>query len=114
MVIRRLGDYIYATIRHSPEKDQISDPKYLKIFTIQTTTSELAKEKIPEHLLEKDGICPPDALDQYPEYIRISFWDRKCLNKMEYMIYWCIKGGYVSIWYYFAPLAAVMLSYSID
>ena len=110
-VIRSLGNYIYATIRYSPQKKNIADPKYLKIFTVQTTTSESAKAKIPAHKLEKDGICPSDALHLYPEYIHISFWDRSCINKLEYCIYIFIKGGYVSVWYYFAPMLTMMIGH---
>ena len=33
-VIRTLGAFIFATIRHSQEKKNIANPKYLKIFTI--------------------------------------------------------------------------------
>ena len=112
-VIRTLGNYIYATIRHSPQKKNIANPKYLKIFTIQTTTSESAKAKIPAHELKPDGICPEELLEQYPKYIYISFWERTCGNKVEWLIYVFIKAGYVSVWYYFAPLMAVMLGYVI-
>ena len=67
-VIRTLGNYIYATIRHSPQKKNIADPKYLKIFTIQTTTSDCAKAEIPAHRLEPDGVCPEgEALEAYPK-----------------------------------------------
>ena len=41
-VIRSLGNYIYGTIRQSPIKKHIADPKYQAIFTVQTTTSESA------------------------------------------------------------------------
>lgn len=71
----------------------------------------MAKAEIKEHELAFDGICPEAIKDQYPKYIRISFWDRSCINKLEYTIYVVIKAGFVSVWYYFAPLAVVMLSY---
>ena len=110
--VRSLGSYIYVTIRNSKEKDHITDPRYLRIFTIQTTTSTSACAKIPAHELAKDGICPDEALDEYPAYIRISFWERSCLIKFYYLIYRVMKAGYVTIWYYFAPLGAILLSYA--
>ena len=110
-VIRSSGSFIYNTIRHSPQKNNIADPKYLKIFTIETTTSKSAAEKIPAHKLKLDGICPKEALDEYPEYIYISFWKRNCLNKLEYLLYVLIRAIYVSAWYYFAPLIALMVGY---
>ena len=93
-IIRRLGDYIYGAIRHSEEKKQIQDPKFQAIFTIQTTTSSQARAKIDAHKLEFDEILPEELKHLYPEYIMISFWDRKFFNKLEYLVYICIKCGY--------------------
>ena len=48
-VVRRVGNYIYGTLHHSPLKKKLNDEKYMKVFTVQTTTSYSAKDKIPEH-----------------------------------------------------------------
>ena len=53
-VVRRIGNYIYNTLHHSPLKKKLNNPEYMKVFTVQTTTSYSAKEQIPEHLLKKD------------------------------------------------------------
>ena len=79
-VVRRVPDYVYGAIQNSPEKNAINDPKYLKIFTVQTTTSASAKSQIPEHKLEFDEICPEEVRKTYPEYIYILFWDREKNN----------------------------------
>ena len=82
----------------------------MKVFTIQVTTSASAKDKIPEHEIVKDPKVPEDA---QPQYIHISFRERSCFNKLWYLLYIGIRAFYVSVWYYFAPLLAVLLSYIV-
>ena len=85
----------------------------MKVFTIQVTTSASAKDKIPEHEIVKDPKVPDDAKPPQPKYIHVSFSDRTCFNKLWYLLYIGIRAFYVSVWYYFAPLLAVLLSYIV-
>ena len=82
----------------------------MKVFTIQVTTSRSAKDKIPEHEIVKDPKVPEEA---QPQYIHVSFKERSCFNKVWYILYIGIRAFYVSVWYYFAPLLAVLLSYIV-
>ena len=112
-VLIRFDQFVYDTFKSDKEIKHLKDENILKIFTVETTTSNCARARIPKHIVKKDGICPEDAKSEYPEYIRINFCDRTCRNKFKYMLYMLIKCVYVSIWYYFIPLAALMFSYAL-
>ena len=57
-VVTRVGNYIYSTLSHSPLKKKLQDKEYMKVFTVQVTTSASATAQIPEHKIKKDPHLP--------------------------------------------------------
>ena len=50
---------------------------------------------------------------QIPKYIKISFLDSTWGNMICFIVYKIMKTIYISVWFYFAPFAVILLSYEI-
>ena len=100
VVISEFDDYFYNSVRNEPLKDVLEDEEQSEvILKIEHTTSAKAKAVIEEHRI-KDV------------YIAIDFFkDRTFANKLAYLFYKLVRVFYVSVWYYFLPMCALVGSY---
>ena len=86
---------------------------------IQTTTSSEARsievnEIVPQPCERKATDDPDDKKIEIPiTYIKIKFRERKCCNKVLYILYRILRIFMVSFWYYFMPFLVINLSFFV-
>ena len=74
--------------------------------------SEHQKKEEQEKVSEKSSVEDEKEFEM-PTHIRISFSERKLLNKVLYLIYKIFRVFFTAIWFYFAPILALTASYTI-
>lgn len=108
-IISDFDNLVFNSLRNEPLKELVSDDTSAELLPISFTTSPKAKS------FDKGG-TPSDVLDDNgePLCLKISFWgDRSCVNKMFFLIYKLMRGFFVSIYFYFYPPIALMLTFTL-
>ena len=108
-IIAEFDRYFYMSIKNEPLKLLLERECTEKLLIIQHTTSK--KCKIHEKSDIKYGIEAGENEDP-DEYrpMKITFGSRTMCNRLLYIVYKFFKTFYVSIFFYFMPFSAILIS----
>ena len=122
LIIADFDDIFSTASQGSSKGADLVSGDYEEMFTIETTTSNDARkpfdneplaydpvyEKMMETQPKADFTCYPR---KRPETIRVFFGDRALENKFFYLIYKFFRIFHVTIWFYFFPFLALLVTY---
>ena len=109
LVIADFDSYFYNIRIKDSINDIITEERYSKILTWETTTSIDAAAKIPANELVQENILIKEEKNERPQYIHIAFSDRTLVNKLYYLLYKVLQLIYTSFYYYFMPFVATFV-----
>ena len=107
LVVAQFDDYFYKMRAKDEITNMVENSK--TAFRWETTTSFDAIAKIKENELEPENVLLTKEKNLRPKYIRISFSQRTCMNKLYYLMFRSIQLIYTSFYYYFFPWVASFL-----
>ena len=117
-------DDIFSKSAGSSKANEIVTGEYELCFKIETTTSLAAQSAVTNIELEYDeayenmmATQPNVDFESYPRkrptHIRINFLDRHWENKIFFMVYKFFRIFHVTVWFYFFPFLALMITYAV-
>lgn len=117
-------DDIFSSYFSNSKGNDIATGDYERCFMRETTTSRDAVSPVQNIELEYDEVYermvetnPHIDFESYPRkrptHIRINFFERHWENKVFYMIYKFWRIFHVTIWFYFFPFLALLITYAV-
>ena len=100
-IVAEFDNFIFESLKGETMKELVEKKFYKRLLVINHTTSP--KRKDEELSTEKD-----ENGDFRP--LKLRFDARKPVNKLLFCIYKLVRAFYVSMFYYFLPFSAVILS----
>ena len=117
-------DDIFSKLGGSSKGNDIATGEYERCFMREVTTSRDAMTPVQNIELEYDEVhermketLPHIDFTKYPHkrptHIRINFSDRHWENKIFYVVYKFWRIFHVTIWFYFFPFLALVITYAV-
>ncbi len=101
-IIAEFNDFVYQSLRSESMKKLIEAEVTEKILVIRHTSSKKCKDWELSTVMDEET-------DQYRP-LRVRWSDRECCNKFLYVIYKMLRMFYTSLYFYFIPFSAIILT----
>lgn len=101
-VIAEFNDFVYQSLRSESMKKLIEAEVTEKILVIRHTTSKKCKA------WELSTVMNEETEELRP--LRIEWGQRECANKCLYVLYKVLRMFYTSLYFYFIPFSAIILT----
>ena len=121
-VVADLDDYMFSAHSDTELAKKIvldEDKEYEGCFTVESTSSskagqygdgDLNKFEPGEDYKWVEKRLPGSM--QHPEFLSIDFWtERSGLNKFSRLVYLFFRIFFVSFWFYFLPITALLVQF---
>lgn len=100
-IIAEFDNFVFDSLKNESFK-MLTEREFCKrVLIIQHTTSKKAREHELSFVKDETGEYRP---------LRILFSNRTNLNKFLYVLYKVFRLFFVSVFYYFLPFAAILIS----
>lgn len=100
-IIAEFDNYVFGSMNGEGLRELISEEFTEKYIVVSHTTSKLCSETEKSDVQDEDGEYRP---------LRVTWRSRSCCNAFCFMLYKIMRSFYVSIFFYFMPFSAVILS----
>ena len=100
-IIAEFDNYVFASMKSESFKELTEKRFYKKVFVIHHTSSKKCKENELSDVKDENGDLRP---------LKVSISSRTFVNKLLYIVYKLLRTFYVSLFYYFMPFSAIILS----
>lgn len=101
-IIAEFDNFVYQSLKSESLKKLCSHEISQQILIIKHTTSKKCKDFELSDVLDEET--------KEFRKLRVTFKDRDCGNKCWYAVYKVLKSFYVSLYFYFLPFSAILLS----
>lgn len=101
-IIAEFDNFVFSSLKNESFK-KLNSPEFCeRVLVVKHTTSKKARDNELTDILNKEtGEYRP---------LKVTFMGRDTLNKCLYLFYKLTRLFYVSIFYYFLPFSAVVIS----
>ena len=100
LIINQFDEIMYDSIKNDEAKKLVYKEFCQKTFVIKHTTSSRCSDQ--------EEVVDPETGESYK--LKITFKDRGCLNKLQFLIYRIFRVWFVSVYYYFMPFSIVLIN----
>ena len=94
-------NYVFESLKNESMKVLVEKKFYKKVIVIRHTTSKKCREEELSTVKDENGDFRP---------LRITFQSRNLLNKLLFSLLKFMRAFYVSLFYYFLPFSAIIIS----
>jgi hypothetical protein len=101
-IISEFDNLVYSSMRNESMRKLIEDREILEKIFIKhhTTSSKCGLNELSDQVDEKGNFRP----------LRVMFNSRTCFNKFLFCVYKGYRAFFVSVYFYFFPFIAVIIS----
>ena len=100
-IVAEFDNYVFESLKNESMKVLVEKKFYKRVIIIRHTTSKKCRrEELSTEKDENDDYRP----------LRITFESRNLLNKLLFSLYKFMRAFYVSLFYYFLPFSAIIIS----
>ena len=100
-IIAEFDNYVFASMKSESFKELTEKSFCKKVFVIHHTSSKKCKENELSNVKDEDGVLRP---------LKVSISSRTFVNKFLYILYKLLRTFYVSLFFYFMPFSAIIIS----
>lgn len=100
-IIAEFDNYVFSSMKNESFRELIEKRFTSRVLRISHTTSKKCSDKDMSDQVDDDGNLRP---------MKVTFGSRPCCNKCLFSIYKFMRTGYVSVFYYFLPFTAIVMS----
>ena len=101
-IIAEFNDFVYQSLRSESMKKLIEAEVTEKILVIRHTSSKKCKDWELSTVIDEET--------EMPRPLRVKWSDRECANKCLYIVYKGLRMFYTSLYFYFLPFSAIILT----
>ena len=119
-VIAQFDEFFYDHVTGNIIKERLITHKDVikKCFRIETTTSWQCDEndKLKDYVDDpKDLATDKKDHSEGENSIKVKIWrfSESFWRGVLFLVYKCLRVGYASMWFYFAPFITIILSYAV-
>jgi hypothetical protein len=100
-IVAEFDNYVFESLKNESIKVLVEKKFYKRVIVVNHTTSKKCKLDELSSVKDENGDFRP---------LRITFESRSPLNMILFSLYKFMRAFYVSLFYYFLPFSAIMIS----
>jgi hypothetical protein len=100
-IVAEFDNYVFQSLKNESIKVLVEKKFYKRVMVVNHTTSKKCRLEELSSVKDENGEFRP---------LRVAFESRTLLNKVLFCLYKFLRAFYVSLFYYFLPFSAIMIS----
>ena len=100
-IVAEFDNFVFESLKNESMKELVEKKFYKRVLLIKHTTSKKCQAGELSTVKDEEGDFRP---------LRVSFASRTLINKVLFCIYKFLRAFYVSLFYYFIPFTAIIIS----